>query len=113
MACPVCPVAGWFGGWIGGYFGVSTPEKFEGKVLSATLTASLVALTILGTGISLCIDGKMTLDNFAVVGVKAFGLGIIYSIGVNSLINRYVYPPSCSGQEEKGNSHCCCTKKKE
>lgn len=108
MACPVCPVAGWFGGWIGGYFGVSTPERFEGKVLSATLTASLIALTIFSTGISLCIDGRMTLDNFVVVGVKAFGLGVICSIGVNYLINRYVYPPSSPDRVEKNNSPCCC-----
>ena len=47
MACPVCPTVGWLGGLAGGYFGIHPPQFREGKILSASVTASLISITII------------------------------------------------------------------
>lgn len=98
MVCPVCLAEGWFGGWVGGYFfGIEPPTHPGGRVLSATITASLIAITVVALkalfNISLCAGGKVTLENMACVGGKTLVMGLIYSIGVNYLLNRYVFPP--------------------
>ena len=95
MACPLCPTAGWFGGWLGGFLGINSPDIPEGKILSAVITANLIGITVIALkaifNISLCIDGRFTLKNIALVGVKTLCMGIIYSIGVNYLLNRYLF----------------------
>jgi hypothetical protein len=96
MACPVCPAAGWLGGWFGGYFGIEPPTHPGGRELSAAITANLIAITAIALkalfNISLCAGGGFTLKNILLVGAKGIILGVIYSIGVNYLLNRYVFP---------------------
>ncbi len=102
MACPVCPAVGWLGGWIGGYFGIQSPPHFEGKVFSAVITANLISLTVIALkaifDVSLCGGGGATLGNVAKIAVKTLVMGIIYSIGVNYLLNHYVFPQSENNQ---------------
>jgi hypothetical protein len=116
MACPICPAAGWVGGWIGGYFGVKPPEHPGGRILSALVTANLMSITVIALkalfDVSLCVGG-VTLGNFIRVGVKAAIMGIVYSIGVNYLLNRYIFSQSNplvndSILEEKDALPCCC-----
>ena len=96
MVCPVCPTAGWLGGWVGGYFGVLPPKHSKGRFISAFITANLMSITIIALkkifNVSLCKGGGWTLHNIVQVGTKALILGIIYSIGVNYLLNRYMFP---------------------
>ena len=96
MVCPVCPATGWLGGWIGGYFGILPPEHSGGRILSAVITANLITITIIALkvlfNVSLCVDGDVNLRNIVCVGAKTFIMGVIYSIGVNYLLNRYVFP---------------------
>lgn len=96
MACPVCPAAGWLGGWFGGYFGIEPPTYPGGRELSATITANLIAITVIALkslfDISLCVGGGVSLENIVRVGLKTLVMGVIYSIGVNYLLNRYVFP---------------------
>lgn len=125
MACPVCPTAGWLGGWIGGYFGIYPPETTRGKILSATITASLACITIVALkvifNITLCVGGTFTLGNVARVAVIALPLGIVYSVLVNCLLKRYVYAPSVQNNAEdpkvdnpldqnQEQPSCCCAK---
>jgi len=109
MACPICPTAGFFGGIIGGYIGVNPPVTFGGKCLSAWTTANLVALTVIGLkvfgNIAICEGLGCSLKGLSLIFAKTMVLGIIYSIGVNYLLNRFVYgqpapkeevlPPCC------------------
>lgn len=109
MLCPVCPAAGFAGGWIGSYFGINPPESTKGKILSGVLTASSVLITIIALKVifnsTFCVGGTFTLRNMIQVGFPALILGIIYSIGVNWLLDRWVYHPPIQKQEEK---KCCC-----
>lgn len=103
MACPVCPAAGWLGGWVGGYFGIEPPSHPGGRILSAVITANLIAITAIALkalfNISLCTgSGTFTLENILLVGAKGLIMGVIYSIGVNYLLNRYVFPSE--GQQD-------------
>gem|GEM_PF-5239867 len=95
MTCPLCPTAGWLGGLCGGYFGVQPPPHFKGRLLSAFITASLTLITIIALkvfcGISFCRGGQFTLANILRVGFQTLILGMIYSIGINSLLNKYVF----------------------
>lgn len=125
MACPVCPAAGWLGGWVGGYFGIKPPAHSGGRLLSAVITANLISVSIIGLkalfGISLCIGGTFSMDNIVRVGSKALLMGIVYSIGVNFILNRYVYSSSVDPDQKSnpsldqsgntlGTSGCCCRK---
>lgn len=107
MACPLCPAAGWFGGWIGGYFGFAPVDHPGGRILSAAVTASLIGISVIAlqtiSTVSLCKDGRITLDNFALVAGKTFLMGVVYSIGVNYLLNRYVFLPNSQSEHS-----CCC-----
>lgn len=106
MICPVCPAAGLIGGGIGGYFGISPPKQKEGRILSALITANLITVTIIALkvlfNISLCAGGQLTLANVALVVGKTLIMGVIYSIGVNYLLNRYMFP------EQPSKPSCCC-----
>jgi hypothetical protein len=129
MACPVCPAAGWVGGWVGGYFGIEPPQRPGGRALSALITANLISITVIALkilfDISLCVGGGFTLANIARVGIKTLILGVIYSIGVNYLLNHYVFPPPSQVEQtcedsldqieiaEETSSPCCCKCKKE
>lgn len=131
MACPICPAAGWVGGWFGGYLGIHPPEHSGGRILSAVVTANLISITVIALkaifNISLCQGGGFTLENFIRVGIKALIMGIIYSIGVNYLLNRYVFPhlpakaeeslsvisDSLANEEVEEPLSCCCQDKKE
>jgi hypothetical protein len=108
MICPVCPAAGWVGGSIGGYVGVNPPQDAKGRIVSACITGTLITITIVALkllfNISLCEGGWFTLKNIAIVGIETFVMGVIYSIVVNGLLNRFVYPPK--------ELPACCQKKK-
>ncbi len=121
MACPVCPAAGWLGGWVGGYFGISPPQHSGGRLFSAAITANLMSITVIALktffNISLCVGGEFNLENIARVGIKTLILGIIYSIGVNYLLGRYVFRSNsenrqADAQQNKEVSTCCCKNKK-
>lgn len=127
MPCPcLLPIlpASYLGGWLGTYFfGVNPPTHPGGQELSIVLTAELVAITVIALkalfNISLCMGGGFTLNNVAHAGVKVFIMGMIYSIGINYLLKRYVFPSSEARQDEEGiddkppqnsdlhTSHCC------
>ena len=122
MACPVCPAAGWLGGWLGGYFGIHPPQHSGGRMFSAVITANLISITVIALkvffDISLCAGGEFTLGNMLRVGIKTLILGIIYSIGVNYILDRYIFP-SHSENEQNFDSPaehhpvdktppCCC-----
>lgn len=130
--CPVCPTAGWFGGWIGGYFGINSPPHSKGKIVSALITANLIAITVIALKIifhiSLCVGGEFSQANIARVVIKTFLMGIIYSIGVNYLLNRYVFLSQNEPKtnlsnsqgdnkgdniEDKSNDSSCCCKQKQ
>lgn len=106
MVCPACAV-GLAGGWLGGYVGIRPPSQTEGRIFSTAVTTSLVSITIIALktlfNTSLCIGGKSYLENIIRVASVTFLLGIIYSIGVNYLLNRYFFSPP-PRQEE---SPCC------
>ena len=124
MTCPVCPAAGWAGGWLGSYIGINPPQHRLGKFVSALITATLTLVTIVALKIifntTLCVGGTFTLENCVRVGLPALALGIVYSIGVNYLLNRFVFPPTNlstpPAQEIESSSEdslppCCCQKK--
>lgn len=128
MVCPVCPAAGYFGGLFGGYFGIEPPKHPGGRIFSATITASLIGITVIALkaifNISLCVGGTFTWANIARVGSKTLVMGMIYSIGVNYILNRYVFPkPQDHPKVETNNKTlvdsddfidsppCCCKKK--
>lgn len=114
MACPVCPTAGWLGGWVGGYLGINPPEHPGAKLLSASLTANFISMTLIAMkeifNVSLCKGGTFTFDNIVRVSAVTLILGIIYSVGVNALLNRYVFPASEEPPQEEENPPCCCHK---
>lgn len=95
MACPICPAAGWLGGLCGGYLGIEPPKHPGGRLFSATITASLIGVTVIALksifNVSLCVGGTFTAANIVRVGSKTLVMGIIYSIGVNYILNRYVF----------------------
>lgn len=95
MACPLCPAAGWLGGWFGGYFGICPPKNSGGRILSSVITANLISITVLVSKslfhLSLCTGEGFTLGNISLIVTKTLLLGLVYSIGVNYLLNRYVF----------------------
>lgn len=105
MVCPACPTIGFVGGILGGYIGINPPKTVQGKCISILTTSSLVSLTV----IALKVFAKITICNFA--GLTPYGVGlilaktipmaIVYSIGVNYLLNRFVYNPPKA-------KPCCC-----
>lgn len=118
MLCPICPTAGWIGGCLGGYIGVNPPPHWKGRIISAVLTASLIGITAIALkyffNISLCSGGRTNLEKAVIAGIKGLLMGIVYSIGVNYLLGRFVFtaPP----EEEKVKAPdpdmpCCCKNK--
>lgn len=99
--CVVCPLVAWLGGGIVSYF-VQPFTHLEGKILSGVITANLISLTTIALkaifDISLCGGGGFTLANIVRVVGKTAPMWIIYSIGVNYLLSRYVFPPPQSNQ---------------
>ena len=119
MGCPVCHVAGWFGGWVGGYLGIDPPKRPGGQLFSALITANLISITVIALkslfNVSLCKAGASTLENIGRLSLITLATGIVYSIGVNYLLNRYVFPSCeeavCHSEvhaADKVNSHCRC-----
>lgn len=114
MVCPVCPTTGFFGGLIGGYLGIHSPATFKGRCISSLATAGLVSATVVALkiifNISLCYGPGFTLVNVSAVLAKTLAMGIVYSLGVNFLLNRFVFvaaaPPSVPTPIER--PHCCC-----
>jgi hypothetical protein len=112
--CPVCPMTSFFGGLVGGYFGVEPPKHFEGRLLSAVITATMTGISTIVArrlfGLSLCDgNGNFSLGNIVQVGLITLVMGIIYSIAINFLLNKYVFPssqqPDTSNQQPR---RCCC-----
>lgn len=114
MVCPVCPTAGFFGGLIGGYLGIDPPATFKGRCISGLATAGLVSATIVALkkifNISLCYGTGFTVDNVSVILAKTLTIGLIYSIGVNYILNRFAFvntnPQPISTLSE--HPSCCC-----
>lgn len=115
--CGVCLLNGLAGGYVGAYFGVPPPQHPGGQILSSLITANLVGMTVVALkamfNISLCGGREVNLTNIILVGVKTVMMGIIYSIGVNYLLNRYVFPSSQGEDNPQGNlqqdvPHCHC-----
>lgn len=119
MPCPVCPATSFVGGWVGGFFGIHPPKHFGGRVLSALVSAGLSTVTLLAIksffNLSLCKQsGVISAKNIAILASSALVLGVIYSIGVNYLLNRFVFtstqnkpnPPSECPSKDKS----CCKK---
>jgi hypothetical protein len=102
MVCPCLPVivpVSLLGECIGRYIGIQPPPHFEGRILSAIITVNLIGITVIALkalfNISLCVAGEgFSGRNIALVGTKISIMWIIYSIGVNCLLNRYVFLPS-------------------
>ncbi|CUI17717.1 conserved membrane protein [Candidatus Protochlamydia naegleriophila] len=117
MVCPVCPTAGFFGGLIGGYLGIHPPATFRGRCISGLATAGLVSATIVALKtifkISLCYGTGFTLANVSVVLAKTLAMGIVYSIGVNFLLNRFIFIERTQTQTQpiqpasQECPHCC------
>lgn len=129
MGCPICTSAGWIGGWIGGYFGIHPPEYPGGKILSALITANLTTITVIALksffNFSLHVGRDLSKMNIAIVLLKTILIGSTYSVAVNYILNRWVYPkpiaepekdqsiiPSALkelGQEASKEKSCCKT----
>lgn len=112
MVCPVCPATGWVGGWIGGYLGINPPQHIRGRLISACITATLITITVIALkllfNISLCEGGWFTFENIVKVGIKTMAMGIVYSIFVNYLLNRFVFPQKTFSEDPVPP---CCQKK--
>lgn len=115
--CPMCSTGGFFGGLIGGYFGIHPPKKKSARIASALITATLITITFVALkvffNISLCRNGKFNFENIVLIGLKTTLLGIVYSIAVNYLLNKFLAKPPRnsnlkSSPSQKGNSHSCC-----
>lgn len=92
MICPCCLGVGLLGGWVGSLIGVPAPHTMEGLVLSLAATISLTALTVFA--VMRKRSGENTADCSSlrkkIRDVLAIALTfIVYSIGVNFLLNRY------------------------
>ena len=106
MMCPVCPTIGTLGGWIGGYVGVNPPANKVHRVLSALVASTAVCVTVFAlryfTGLTFCDGlGNFSARNIAQVGVIGVLSGVIYSIGINAIYNRFMIPAA---------RPCCCEK---
>ena len=109
MMCPACPAAGFLGGAVGSFIGVKSPSSLKGKVLSTAITASLVSLTIIGlkvfAKISVCEGLGLSFRGMKQALFKTLIMGAVYSLGVNYLLNRFLYTkpeaPSCCRKIEQ------------
>lgn len=115
MGCPVCLPAGFLGGYLGSYlFGIQPPPTRKGKMISAILTAGMIGISIYALktvfNISLCGGSNAGLLERSIrIGIQGFLFGVIYSIGINYLLGRFVYyQKDCS---VTGKGPCCCNKK--
>jgi hypothetical protein len=117
MVCPLCPSAGFLGGIIGGYLGVNPPKSVGGRYLSILTTANLVSLTVFAlktlANISMCGSGGFTLFNVGLVVAKTLMMGIVYSIAVNHLLNRYVFLEQIKAPIQNEQPSCCCSETKQ
>lgn len=125
MICPACPMIGMGFGLIAGYFGVKMPEQRSHRILGAVITSAMIGVTVVALrclfGITLCDgNGNFSLRNIAQVGSISIVMGIVYSIGVNILINLAVSalnkrnssqetPPLA--EDPNAQRPCCCEKK--
>ncbi|KIC70953.1 hypothetical protein [Candidatus Protochlamydia amoebophila] len=114
--CPVCPPVSFLGGLLGGYCGVNPPTTFKGHCISLVSTATLVTTTVVALKvlfrIPFCYGTGFTFSNVSFILAKTLVLGVIYSMGVNFLLNRFASHDDFS-QEYKnplqlpqGCSHC-------
>lgn len=123
MACPICFFSTFLGGAIGSYwFGINPPSHTKGKILSTSITTSLVLITNIALkalfNFSFCVSGGSTLSNILRVGSATLILGNIYSIGVNYLLGRYIFLSPAKQKKEpvqekveqkpEETPSCCC-----
>lgn len=120
MACPLCIMGTLCGGGIGGYFGINPPESAKGRITSAWTTINLVSITFIALkamfDISLCKPGASTLENIVRVVTITFVIGVIYSLGVNYVLGRWIFPPAPKEEPlppppEQVEKPCCCQNK--
>jgi len=100
MACPACPAIAMAGGAVSAYFGF---EREDLRTTTIVITTCLTVVTAIALkvllGVSICDgNGNFSLRNIAQVGAISLVLGIIYTVGVNFILNRLVPPPK----------PCCC-----
>lgn len=104
MVCPACPAVGAVGGILGGYFGINPPKTNKGKCISIAATSTLVSLTVIALKvfgkIAICEGAGLSAYGVSLILVKTIPLALIYAIGVNYLLDRFVY-----------NKPCCCKDK--
>lgn len=105
MICPACPVIAMTGSAISAYFGFDRKDLRPYAVAATTVLTgvTVVALRIL-LGISICDgNGDFSPRNFVQVGAISIVLGIVYTVAIQYLLNRYV-PPQ---QPEPAKRSCC------
>jgi hypothetical protein len=123
--CFVCPLVGFLGGWVGSSIGIDPPKHTAGKIFSLLITGSLVSITFIALkrifDIPICGGGGFTLGNIIRVGMKGIICGIIYSIGVNYILGRYVFLPHSKEKQDgdilqddsqQDKTPACCCKHK-
>ncbi|MCE5294820.1 MAG: hypothetical protein LLF94_09455 [Chlamydiales bacterium] len=118
MSCPVCPTVGILGGILGGYIGVNPPANKTHRVLSAFIASTAVLVTVVAlrhfTGLTLCDGlGNFSARNIAQVMSIGLVLGVIYSIGINALYNRFIAAPTDAPPSPPPTvpPHSCCKNK--
>ncbi len=95
MICPACPAIAMAGGGIAAYFGIDRPDLRTKVTLitSAMLGITTVALKLI-FDIRLCDgNGNFSLRNIGQVGAISLVLGLVYSVAVSYLLNRFVRQP--------------------
>lgn len=112
----ICPCT--LGGLIAGCLGISSFERVKEGIVGAVITAILVKVTTIALKVllnfSLCGSGEFNLQNMVRMGI----LGIPYSIAVNYLLRRYVFPENKEKKQEnlpkESSQHetSCCQHKK-
>jgi hypothetical protein len=105
MFCPLCPSVAALGGFLGTYVGIRQPESKEGKIFCATISTVLTAVAVIVLkvfrGFSLCGNQAITTSSLVILLSKTIIIGIIFSVVVNILYNRF--------SVNNVNKECCCT----
>ncbi len=106
MGCVLCPPIACLGGFLGAYLGIPPLTTRGQKALSTSLSAVLTSVTIIALkifwNISLCGGKGFATWNIFILFSTTIAIGVVYSIGVNYLLSRFVF--------NRGNSSpsCCC-----
>jgi len=96
--CFACICTSIAGGYVGGLIGIKTPDYKGAALLSTSLTSSLVTITTLALksffNFTFCQGNLLIMKNVALLVGANLIIAIVYNIGINSLLGRFVYPPA-------------------